>query len=132
MSEDLDTGDCSIIQAQFYRNGINALGIDPPPACNVTGDCTEAVRHTPVIISEFGSAQDETLLNNTLQSCLREFTTENNISWAMWSLAGSYRIRSGGQGVGDTWALTNYEWNGWNFPRGIEEWWKPWVSAMLD
>lgn len=131
MSENLDTGSCDIIRAQFYESGFNAMGIDPPAACNITGNCVEAVRQTPIIISEFGHAQDVTLLNDTLQGCLRDFTTEHNISWAMWSLAGSYRIRSGGQGVGDTWALTNYEWNGWNFEQGIEEFWKPWVKTML-
>ncbi|RMY15882.1 hypothetical protein D0868_00635 [Hortaea werneckii] len=131
MSENLDTGSCPIVKAEFYQKGFNALGIDKPAACNRTGGCTEAVRQTPVILSEFGSAQDQTLFNDTLQTCLREFTTEHNVSWAMWSLAGSYRIRSGAQGVPDTWALTNYEWDGWAFKQGIEKWWKPWVAKML-
>ncbi|KAI6893504.1 Exo-beta-1,3-glucanase [Hortaea werneckii] len=131
MSENLDTGSCPIVKAEFYQKGFNALGIDKPGACNRTGGCTEAVRQTPVILSEFGSAQDQTLFNDTLQTCLREFTTEHNVSWAMWSLAGSYRIRSGAQGVPDTWALTNYEWDGWVFKQGIEQWWKPWVAKML-
>jgi hypothetical protein len=48
----------------------------------------------------------------------------------MWSIAGSYRIRSRAQGVADTWALTNVGWNGWNYEKGIEEWWKPWVKAI--
>lgn len=131
MSENLDTGACPIIEAELYRAGFNALNIAPPAACNTTGNCKPAVRQTPVILSEFGSAQDATLFNDTLQGCLRNFTEKNGVSWAMWSLAGSYRIRSGGQGVGDTWALTNYEWDGWSFPEGIERWWKPWVKAML-
>ncbi|KAF2182071.1 glycoside hydrolase family 5 protein [Zopfia rhizophila CBS 207.26] len=130
MSEDQDTGTCPIIQAGLYRNGFNALGIDAPPACNITNDCPKAVRETPVIISEFGSAQDETLFNHTLNNCLREYTIENDVSWMMWSIAGSYRIRSGVQGFPDTWALTNAEWDGWNYEKGIEEWWKPWVQAM--
>lgn len=131
MSEDQDTGDCPIIEAQLYRNGFNALGLDAPAACTLTGGCVPAVRETPVLMTEFGHAQDATLLNDTLQGCIRNWTTQNDISWAVWSLAGSYRIRSGGQGVSDTWALGNYEWNGWNFEEGIEQWWKPWVSAML-
>ncbi|KAL6707749.1 hypothetical protein ACN47E_003870 [Coniothyrium glycines] len=130
MSEDVDTGTCPIIEANLYRNGFNALGIDAPAACNVTQDCPKAVRQTPVILSEFGAAQDDTLLNNTLQNCLRDYTTEHDVSWMMWGVAGSYRIRSGQQGFSDTWGLTNYEWNGWNYERGIEEYWKPWVSSM--
>jgi endoglucanase len=132
MSEDLDTGSCEVIEAEFYRNGFNALGIAKPAGCSITGDCPAAVRQTPVIMSEFGWAQDATLFNDTLQGCIRNFTIAHNVSWAMWSLAGSYRIRSGGQGVADTWALGNYEWNGWNYEQGIEQWWKPWVSTMLS
>ncbi|KAK3214380.1 hypothetical protein GRF29_28g2903682 [Pseudopithomyces chartarum] len=131
MSENLDTGNCPIIEAELYQSGFNALGMSPPSACNITKNCPEAVRQTPVILSEFGSAQDESLLNDTLQGCLREFTTKHNVSWAVWSLAGSYRIRSGGQGVPDTWALSNYEWNGWQYEEGIEKWWKPWVKTSL-
>ncbi|EUC30258.1 glycoside hydrolase family 5 protein [Bipolaris victoriae FI3] len=130
MSEDIDTGTCDIVKANFYRNGFNALGIEAPPACNITGDCPKAVRETPVILSEFGSAQDETLFNNTLQNCLKEYTIEHGVSWMMWAIAGSYRIRSGVQGFPDTWGMTNYDWSGWNYERGIEEFWKPWVKAM--
>jgi endoglucanase len=130
MSEDQDTGTCPIIQAGLYRNGFNAIGIDAPAACNITKDCPKAIRETPVIISEFGGAQDITLFNHTLNNCMRNFTIQNGVSWMMWSIAGSYRIRSGAQGVADTWALTNSEWNGWNYEKGMEEWWKPWVQAM--
>ncbi|UPX17913.1 uncharacterized protein EKO05_0008240 [Ascochyta rabiei] len=130
MSEDVDTGTCDIIKAGFYRNGMNALGIDAPPACNVTNDCPPAVAQTPVIISEFGSAQDETLFNDTLQNCLKEYTVENGISWMMWGVAGSYRIRSGVQGFTDTWGMTTPDWTGWQYERGVEEFWKPWVEAM--
>lgn len=130
MSEDIDTGTCPIIEAGFYRNGFNALGIDPPAACNITQDCPKAVRETPVIISEFGSVQNATIFNNTLQNCLQEYTVRNSVSWMMWSVAGSYRIRSGVQDFHDTWALKNATWDGWSFERGIEEYWKPWVKAM--
>lgn len=137
MSEDLDTGTCDVIRENLYRNGFNALGIDPPNNCSQSPSqldtaCLPAVRQTPVILSEFGSAQNgSTLYNDTLQSCLRDFTLENNVSWAMWALAGSYRIRSGGQGVPDTWGLTNYDWTGWNYAQGIEDYWKPWVHQTL-
>lgn len=106
MSEDQDVGTCAVINSNLYRNGFNALGIDAPPNCQQTpdgGPCLPAVRQTPVILSEFGTAQNgSTLYNDTLQNCLRQFTLEHNVSWAIWSLAGSYRVRSGGQGVADT------------------------------
>lgn len=129
-SEDVDTGTCEIIEAGLYRNGFNALGIDPPPACNITQDCPPAQRIAPVVLTEFGHNQDPTMYNVTLQTCLKEYTKKHSVSWAMWSLAGSYRIRSGTQGLIDTWGLTNFNWSGWNFPEGIEEYWKPWVAAM--
>ncbi|KAF6785046.1 glycoside hydrolase family 5 protein, partial [Colletotrichum musicola] len=131
MSEDQDTGTCEAIEAGLYRSGFNALGIDAPAGCNDTeADCPPASRLTPVIFSEFGNGQDETLRNDTLQVCLREYTVKHGVSWMVWSLAGSYRVRSGAQGVEDTWGLTNFEWDGWNDPATIEDVWKPWVEAM--
>lgn len=135
MTEDLDIGTCDIIKAQLYRAGFNALGMSRPDACDLLedsplGPCREATRMTPVAMTEFGTAQDETLLDSMYIDCLREFTTENDISWAMWSLAGSYRIRSGGLNVDDTWALRNFDWDGWRFQEGIDKIWKPWVKAM--
>lgn len=112
MSEDIDTGTRPIVEANFFRNGFNALGIDAPPACNITNDCPKAVRETPVIISQFGSALAETLFNNTLQNYLSEHNIEHGTSWMMWSIAGSYRIRSGVQGFPDTCGMTNPEWTG--------------------
>jgi endoglucanase len=34
------------------------------------------------------------------------------------------------QGFQDTWGMTNGDWTGWVYERGIEEFWKPWVKAM--
>ncbi|XXG97951.1 hypothetical protein Hte_004267 [Hypoxylon texense] len=130
MSEDVDTGTCPVIEAGLYRNGFNALGIDAPSGCDITGDCPAAQRLTPVIFSEFGNAQDATLYNSTVQNCIREFTEKHGVSWMMWSVAGSYRIRSGVQGLVDTWGLTNADWSGWKDPDTIENYWKPWVAAM--
>ncbi|KAI1770508.1 glycoside hydrolase family 5 protein [Hypoxylon cercidicola] len=130
MSEDVDTGTCPVIEAGLYRNGFNALGIDAPSGCDITGDCPAAQRLTPVIFSEFGNAQDATLYNGTVQNCIREYTEKHGVSWMMWSLAGSYRIRSGIQGFVDTWGLTNADWSDWKDPDTIENYWKPWVAAM--
>ncbi|KAI1381133.1 glycoside hydrolase family 5 protein [Hypoxylon crocopeplum] len=131
MSEDVDTGTCDVIEAALYRNGFNALGIDPPAAgCEIMGDCAPAQRLTPVIFSEFGNAQDATLYNSTVQNCIRGYTERHGVSWMMWSLAGSYRIRSGVQGLVDTWGLTNADWTGWRDPETVEGYWKPWVRGM--
>ncbi|KAI1471882.1 glycoside hydrolase family 5 protein [Daldinia caldariorum] len=130
MSEDVDTGTCEAIEAGLYRHGFNALGIERPAGCEVTGDCAPAQRLTPVIFSEFGNAQDATLYNSTVQSCIRGFTERHGVGWMMWSLAGSYRVRSGVQGLVDTWGLTNADWSAWRDPDTVENYWKPWVAAM--
>jgi len=138
-SEDIDTGTCDVIEAGLYRNGFNALGIRPNAAgCEILGGkgkdkeeyCQRATRLTPVIFSEFGHAQDKSLYGNLLQDCIRGFTTRHRVSWMMWSLAGSYRIRSGTQGLVDTWGLTSADWSTWNDPATIEGYWKPWLRAM--
>lgn len=131
MSEDQDTGNCDVIQQNLHRNDFNALGIDRPNNCN-EADCPPATRLTPVLLSEFGTAQNgDTLYNDALQSCLQKSAVDNNVSWAVWWLAGSFRVRSGEQGVPDTWGLTNCNWTGWNYAQGIEDYWKPWIPRSL-
>jgi len=130
-SEDLDTGSCRIIEAGLYRNGFNALGIPAAAGCNITSDCPAPARLTPVILSEFGHAQDVTLDTDIVQNCLKEYTKKYGVSWSMWSLAGSYRIKNGIQGpIEDTMGLTSGNWSGWRYEAGIESHWKPWVAAM--
>lgn len=135
-SEDLDTSRCDRIEQALYRNGYNSLGMESPNNCSQTPStpetaCLPPARLTPVVMTEFGHAQDESLYNATLQNCLKNYTLKHEISWAVWALAGSYRIRSGSQGLPDTWGLTNFNWTGWNYAPAIEDYWKPWVAATL-
>ncbi|KAK1753321.1 glycoside hydrolase superfamily [Echria macrotheca] len=129
-SEDIDTGSCRMIEAALYRNGFNALGIPAPAGCNITTDCPSPRRLTPVILSEFGHVQDATLNTDIVQNCIKEYTKRYGVSWSMWSLAGSYRVKSGVQGVSDPWGLTDANWTGWRYPEGIETHWRPWVASM--
>ncbi|KAK0624215.1 beta-1,6-galactanase [Immersiella caudata] len=129
-SEDLDTGTCRVIEAGLYRNGFNALGIPAPAACNTTADCPAAARLTPVILSEFGHPQDASLETDTLTGCLRILTERHGVSWAMWTLAGSWRGSEGTGVVQESWGLTNGNWSGWRYERGLEGVWKPWVRGM--
>jgi hypothetical protein len=34
------------------------------------------------------------------------------------------------QGFVDTWGLTTPDWTGWQYEKGVEEFWKPWTEAM--
>ena len=81
----------------------------PPLTCNPA-----------VWLTEFGQAQDSTLNNATLANCLREFTIDHKIGWAVWSIAGSYYTRQGTQDLDDTWALLNHEWTDWRDEATIE------------
>ncbi|KAI0020452.1 glycoside hydrolase family 5 protein [Xylariomycetidae sp. FL0641] len=139
MSEDLDTGTCDVVQANLYRAGFHALGIPPPAAgCQVLSSadapasetCPPARRLTPVMLSEFGAAQDGSLYDDVLQNCLRDFTLAHDVSWMVWALAGSYRVREGTQGFVDTWGLTNADWSGWSDEDTIDGFWKPWTEGM--
>lgn len=137
MSENADTGTCEAIQAQLYNFGFNALGIDAPKGCashETDGDikyhCAPAKRKTPVWLTEFGQAQDATLYSDTLTNCLRDFTVENKVGWAVWSIAGSYYAREGGQDVDDTWALLNHNWSDWRDPATFKSFWKKWIGDM--
>ena len=129
-SEDIDTGTCPVIEAAFYRNGFNALGIPPPEGCKITHDCPSAQRLTPVILSEFGSLQNASIYNDTLENCIKTFTKAHKISWAMWAIAGSYRIKSGVQGAVATGGMTNANWTDWAYPQSIPNFWQPWIKAM--
>ena len=128
-AEDLDVGTCDIIQAELYYNGFNAIGMKQPKDCGLTKKCEPATRKTPVMLSEFGHAQEASLYDDVLQNCLKEFTLANKVSWAVWSLAGSYRIRQGVQSFDDTWGLTNHDWSGWRDQATIDGYWKPWVKG---
>ncbi len=93
--------DCGAIQAGLYRFGFNALGKSArPDGCKNSGNdfsdpysCPPAKLTLPVLLTEFGDAQDDGYGQVTMQKCLRDFTTNNKIGWMHWALSGSYRIR---------------------------------------
>ncbi|KAI1339818.1 glycoside hydrolase superfamily [Xylariaceae sp. FL0016] len=130
LTETVDTDNCDITEAELYRRGFNALGIEAPDACELIGDCEKANRLTPVVLTEFGREQDADLFNETLINCLKDYTIRNDVSWMMWALPGIYRVREGGQFVLDTWSLTNDNFSGWGYPEGVEGFWSPWAKKM--
>lgn len=121
--------DCEEFEVELYKSGLNAMEVDKPSGCNQTNNCSEAVNIAPVIITEFGENEDAPISDR--QKCFRGYLTANNVSWAMWALPGSYRIRSGIQGYNETFGLLNYNWTGWRNSSNIEDWWKPFVNNTL-
>lgn len=132
-SEDVDTGDCDVIQAALYRNGFNALGIGPPTVgCETLGGgCEPTKRLTPVILSEFGQTpEDGSIFKNVLVNCVHEFTVVHKVSWAMWSMAGYFRTRQGVQGFVDPKGLFNASFDGWHEEEVVRDFWAPWINSM--
>jgi hypothetical protein len=84
---------CSNIKDTLYVSGFNSL--DP---YNVT-----VKNHLPVVMTEFGFAQDNSTYNNTYASCLREYLPAQNAGWMTWVLAGSYYTREGTQDYDESW-----------------------------
>ncbi|KAN0063945.1 hypothetical protein ACQY0O_003551 [Thecaphora frezii] len=102
---------CPLLQASFYRFGFSAVGMAPPETCRSDKweepyGCPKPKINIPVLLTEFGDAQDNQYKSNVLQNCLRDFTSKHGIGWAQWSLAGSYRIREGIKDFEDTWGVS--------------------------
>ncbi|SJX65488.1 related to cellulase [Sporisorium reilianum f. sp. reilianum] len=131
--------DCGAIQAGLYRFGFNALGESARPAACTSGNpsadtdpysCPPAKVTLPVLLTEFGDAQDAGFANVTMQKCLREYTTKHKIGWAHWALAGSYRIRQNVVFFNDTWGLTNPTWSDYQSRETVDNYFRPWIQEM--
>ncbi|PWY97753.1 glycoside hydrolase [Testicularia cyperi] len=129
--------DCGAIQAGMYKFGFNALGKSArPSSCSSTSNwsdpyaCPDAKVSLPVLLTEFGDAQDSNYKSNTMNKCLRDFTTKNKIGWAHWALAGSYRVREGITFNNDTWGLTTPTWNAFQSQDAVDNFFRPWISDM--
>jgi hypothetical protein len=85
--------DCSTIKDTLYVSGFNSLDTS-----NVT-----VKNHLPVVMTEFGFAQDDTTYKNVYASCLREYLPAQNAGWMTWVLAGSYYTREGTQDYDESW-----------------------------
>lgn len=126
-----DTDSCEVLEAELYRNGFNGLGIPMPRGCHHMKGCSKAVNIAPMLMGEFGYVEDSTFFRSKLQKCLRQVILKNKVSWSMWVLTGSYRLRSGHYDFDETWGLKNHNWSDWRNPNVMESWWKPFVQETL-
>lgn len=88
---------CSGIDSTLYNGGYNAMD---------TSADTTAVNIAPVVMTEFGFAQDNSTYLLPYSQCIREYLTGLSGGpggWMQWVIAGSYYIRSGVQDVDETW-----------------------------
>jgi hypothetical protein len=83
---------CFLLEAELYVDGFNALDTSNPSIKNVM----------PVVMTEFGYAQDESDVNGVYASCLRSYLARQKAGWMVWNIGGSYYIRSGVQDSDET------------------------------
>ena len=133
-----DSGSCDSLKSSLYRSGFNALDAQNSSIVNVL----------PVMMTEFGFAQDDSSYKTVYASCLREYLPEVQAGWMAWELGGSYYIREGTQDFDETWGkrsllqrfimitdscagLLDHTWSDWRSSGAIEEGMIPMVSATL-
>ena len=79
----------------LYQNGFNAMS-EP-------GKDKAVKYHFPVVMSEWGIAQDTESLGLVYTQCLAAFLEKWKAGWMNWSIAGSQILRSGTHDSDDTW-----------------------------
>jgi hypothetical protein len=90
-----DTGatSCDNLSGALWNGGFKAHDTSDPAIVNVM----------PVVLTEFGFAQDETTWQSVYATCLRDWIPEQQAGWMVWTISGSYYIRQGIQDYDDTW-----------------------------
>ncbi|KAF2395918.1 glycoside hydrolase family 5 protein [Trichodelitschia bisporula] len=112
---------CGNIRGGLYNHGWNALNESDKGVANVL----------PVVMSEFGFAQDMKTAGSVYATCLRDYLVQNKAGWMVWVLSGSYYIRSGKQEFDEAWGLLKKDWSGWRSEEVVEKYFRPFVRASL-
>lgn len=133
-SYDNSITNCTKLQHDLYERGFNAL--------DVRAEST-AVNHAPVIMTEFGFAQNGSDYLGTYAQCLKDFITgedrqgpgaaiEGPIGWLQWTVGvgGSYYIRQDIQDFDDWWALGNHDWTDWRNETVLNAYQIPMIEAV--
>lgn len=118
---DMEETNCTIKEAKLTKNAFAALGPKSPQVKTVF----------PLVMSEWGFAQQEDQYRAPFASCLRAFLPEQKVGWMTWVLGGSYYVRSGVQDMDEPWGLLDHAWKDWRCPDCIEKGLAPMVNATL-
>ena len=98
-----ETGSCDDLSGSIYNGGAQAMNPDEESTVNVF----------PVLVTEFGFAQDGQTYRSVYATCLAEWLPDNTAGWMNWVVAGSYYERQGQQEFDEAWGLYNAGWTGW-------------------
>ncbi|KAL4915034.1 glycoside hydrolase superfamily [Aspergillus aurantiobrunneus] len=108
---DTQTTSCDNLSGALWNAGFKAQDTSDPAIVNIM----------PVVLTEFGFAQDESTWQSVYASCLREWIPEQQAGWMVWTISGSYYIRSGTQDYDDTWGILDHTWSDWRNPEAIDQ-----------
>ncbi|KAL8946062.1 MAG: hypothetical protein Q9183_007959 [Haloplaca sp. 2 TL-2023] len=92
----------------------------------------EIIRPYPVVMTEWGHAQNEAGYASVYSTCLRDILPQQQVSWMVWVLGGSYYIRQGVQDYDETWGLLDHTWKNWRCPECIASGLQPMVANTLS
>jgi hypothetical protein len=84
------SSNCSSLHTSLDRSGWGVMNPGHPNAM-------------PVVMTEFGFAQDGKSFQSEYAQCLKAFFAAKGAGWMYWVLAGSYYIRSGKQDFDEGW-----------------------------
>ncbi|RDW61149.1 cellulase family protein [Aspergillus mulundensis] len=118
---DTSTSSCADLSGALWNGGFKALSRDDSSIVNVM----------PVVLTEFGFAQDETTWESVYTSCLRSWIPEQEAGWMVWTISGSYYLRQGVQDSDDTWGILDHTWSGWRNEEAVQEGLRVMVEASL-
>jgi hypothetical protein len=132
-SYDNSITNCTFFQSELYKRGFNALDVSP---------ATTARNIAPVILTEFGFAQNSSDYQSVYASCLKDFLTGDHreldanrirgpIGHFEWNLGGSYYMREGIADHDDWWALLNHDWSDWRNHTVLRAYQKPLIKSTL-
>ncbi|KAB8338929.1 hypothetical protein FH972_021869 [Carpinus fangiana] len=92
-------GPCSLWKWDFYGKGFAALD----------GDAKYTL---PIVLSEYGFAQDGEYYKKKYNHCMIEFMQEHKFGFMQWALQGSYYLRQGTIDSDESWGLLDHSWTG--------------------
>ncbi|KAL8685216.1 MAG: hypothetical protein Q9224_005909, partial [Gallowayella concinna] len=118
---DMGESNCTRKEAKLTQNAFAALGPKSPQVKTVF----------PLVMSEWGFAQQADQYQAPFASCLRNFLPKQQVGWMTWVLGGSYYIRSGVQDYDETWGLLDHTWTSWRCPECILKGLAPMVNVTL-
>ncbi|KAI1333734.1 glycoside hydrolase superfamily [Xylariaceae sp. FL0016] len=113
------SSNCSETEEGLFDDGFLALN-------------DSATNQFPVVMTEFGFAQNESLSEDPYATCLLSFLPEEKAGWMIWTLSGSYYIREGTKDYDDQWGLLTHDWSGWKAPGFVNGTLAPAAKATLS